>query len=121
MGSHVHCPSRSRSSLAGVGLAAAVLAMQACGATEQVADKVNDDARQISVANEQMCAVNHRTIATAVEAATAMNGELPASIAEIVAIGLVREAPQGFDYAPTADGGYSITPTPGGPCEGSTP
>jgi hypothetical protein len=107
--------------LAGVGFAAAVLAMPACGATEQVAEKVNNDAEQMSVANEQECAIEHTTLATAAEAMMAMNGVYPASVDEIIAAGLLREPPRGLDLTLGADGVYVVVPTPGGPCEGLTP
>lgn len=103
-----------------VGIAGSIT-LTACSATKQVTEQVRDDVEQVPVANQQACAIVHKTIVTAAEAAVALTGKIPASLDEMVALGLLRQPPTEFDYAPTPDGDYLLTPKPGGPCEGFTP
>jgi hypothetical protein len=105
-----------------IAIALAVLAsawaMPACSAGEDVADDVGEIVEAPSSASAEICRLEQRTIATAADAFAALEGRLPASLDEVVTVGLLQTPPTRFDYTLSADGSmYAITPTAGGPCD----
>lgn len=90
--------------LVGVGAGAGVAASEAKAATKAVG--------QIDAATTQVCAVDLKTMQTAVDAYLAITGAMPTSEDDLVTQGLIREPSAGVDVA--ADG--TVMPAPGGPC-----
>jgi hypothetical protein len=78
-----------------------------------IGDAIEVAAAAPAEATGEACAIERRTLATAVEAFWAMNGVPPTSQDELVG-SFLREASQGFEIG--AEG--AVEAIPGGPCDG---
>jgi hypothetical protein len=111
------CPTTRRPIVIALAVLASAWVVPACSASEDAADAVSEVVNAPSSAAAEVCRLEEKTIAVAAEAYAAMEGRLPTSLDEVVAVGLLQTPPTMFDYALSADAStYTITPAAGGLC-----
>ena len=104
--------SNDASDIADETVGAAGIAPDVTDGVGSIGDAVKVMAGAPDQANDAVCEIERKTLATAEEAFVVLNGKMPTSEAELVEQQLILEPSAGYEI--TADG--QIVPAPGSPC-----